>query len=200
MTDFQTRIVTKGGRIRFSFVHVFEPHQMEKNGQKIGQPSYSVQILIRKDDTENIELIKAGMAAAFQKGLKEKWNGVRPAELRNPLKDGDLSDHTKRPEHAGHFWMNVTMAAFDKTGAPKPKPVVVNAGLTRITDPVDFYSGCFGNISINFYPYNTLGNGVSAGLQNIQKTADGENLGGGNGNPAADFGDASTAEASNDFF
>jgi hypothetical protein len=62
---------------------------------------------------------------------------------------------------------------------------------------VEFYSGCYGNISINFFPYNTLGNGVSAGLQNIQKTADGESLGGGNVAPTSDFG--GTDPATDDF-
>ena len=38
-------------------------------------------------------------------------------------------------------------------------------------------SGCYGRVSLNFFPYNQKGNkGVGAGLQNVQKVADGEAL------------------------
>ena len=47
-------------------------------------------------------------------------------------------------------------------------------------DNDDFYSGCYGSASINFFPYNTKGNkGVAAGLNNVIKTRDGERLAGG---------------------
>jgi hypothetical protein len=199
--EFQTRVVTVGGRIRFSYVKVFEPGQMEKNGQKIGEPKYSVQIWIKKDDVENLKIIQGGIQEAFQKGLKEKWGGVKPVDIRNPLRDADLlpaDKLEKNPAIKGHYFMSVSMNAFGKDKTPKPKPVVVGPNpAIRITDPVEFYSGCYGNISINFFPYNTLGNGVSAGLQNIQKTADGESLGGGNVAPTSDFG--GTDPATDDF-
>ena len=41
------------------------------------------------------------------------------------------------------------------------------------------YSGCYCNVSVNFYPFNANGNkGVAAGLSNIQFIRDGERLSG----------------------
>ncbi len=41
------------------------------------------------------------------------------------------------------------------------------------------YSGCYCNVSVNFYPFNANGNrGVAAGLSNIQFVKDGERLSG----------------------
>ena len=49
------------------------------------------------------------------------------------------------------------------------------------------YSGCYGQISVTFYSFNTTGNrGIAAGLGNIQKLRDGEPLGG-KANAAEEF-------------
>lgn len=46
-----------------------------------------------------------------------------------------------------------------------------------ITDPKDFYSGCYGRAAIKFFPYNRDGNsGIGCCLYNIQKLEDGEVL------------------------
>ena len=47
-------------------------------------------------------------------------------------------------------------------------------------DKEEFYSGCYGRASINFYAFNVSGNkGIAAGLNNLQKLEDGERLSGG---------------------
>ena len=67
------------------------------------------------------------------------------------------------------------------------KPGVVDNDLNPIIDPSEFYSGCYGRASITFYPYNSNGSkGIACGLNNIQKTDDGEQLGGGS-SAASDF-------------
>ena len=49
----------------------------------------------------------------------------------------------------------------------------------EIIDTTEFYSGCYGKASINFYAYNTNGNkGIACGLNNLMKTKDGEALAG----------------------
>ncbi len=43
----------------------------------------------------------------------------------------------------------------------------------------EIYSGIYARFSINFYAFNTNGNkGIACGLNNVQKLADGEALGG----------------------
>lgn len=64
-----------------------------------------------------------------------------------------------------------------------------------ITDQEEFYSGCYGYASINFYPFNAKGNvGVAAGLNNVMKVKDGESLGG-RVSADADFAEVDMADA-----
>ncbi|MFR9069483.1 MAG: ssDNA-binding protein, partial [Paraclostridium sp.] len=75
-----------------------------------------------------------------------------------------------RPEYKNHFYINTNS---------KYKPQVVNRELKEITNPEQLYNGCYGRVSINFYPYNHLesGNcGIAAGLLNIQKLRDGQRI------------------------
>ena len=59
--------------------------------------------------------------------------------------------------------------------------------MQRILDQSEVYSGCYGQISVTFYGFNTNGNrGIAAGLGNIQKLRDGEPLGG-KANAAEEF-------------
>lgn len=68
------------------------------------------------------------------------------------------------------------------------RPGIVDINLNPIIEKEDFYSGCYGRASINFYAFNTNGNkGVACGLNNLQKLADGERLSGGS-SAEEDFG------------
>ena len=61
----------------------------------------------------------------------------------------------------------------------KTRPGIVDLAKHEIMDTSEVYSGCYCRFSINFYPFSTSGNnGVAAGLNNIQKMADGVPLGG----------------------
>ncbi len=156
-----TKVVT--GKARLSYVHLFQPRE----GQDGGEPKYSVCVLIPKTDKATLDKVKAAIEAAKQAGAA-KFGGKIPAGLKNPLRDGD----TERdgPEYKGHYFINASS---------KQKPGVVDAQLNAVLDQQEVYSGCFGRVSLNFYAYNTNGNkGVGAGLQNVQKLADGEPLSG----------------------
>jgi hypothetical protein len=57
---------------------------------------------------------------------------------------------------------------------------MVGPDMQPIISTDEFYSGCYGRASINFYAFSVDGNkGIAAGLNNVQKLADGERLGGG---------------------
>ena len=61
----------------------------------------------------------------------------------------------------------------------KDAPQVVDRRVQRVTDPMMVYSGCYCNVTVNFYPFNINGNrGVAAGLGNVQFVRDGERLSG----------------------
>ena len=59
------------------------------------------------------------------------------------------------------------------------KPSIVDKDLNPIMTQEEFYSGCYGRASINFYAFNVQSKGVAAGLNNLQKLEDGEMLAGG---------------------
>lgn len=152
------------GKVRFSYVHVFKPWA----GNEGQEPKYSVCVLIPKSDKKTLEKIQKAIEEAKQEG-KEVWGGKIPAKISTPLRDGD-EERPDQPEFRGHYFFNANS---------KYKPGLVDKNLDPILDESEFYSGCYGRVSVNFYPYNVSGNrGIAAGLNNIQKLADGEPLGG----------------------
>lgn len=73
---------------RLSYAHLWEPDSI--NGS---EPKYSVSCIIDKDDKETIAKIKKAIEVAKDEG-KGKWGGKIPANLKLPLRDGDID----RPE------------------------------------------------------------------------------------------------------
>lgn len=166
MSEKTTKVIT--GEVRFSYVHLFEPYS-SFDGQ---DPAYSATLLIPKSDKKTLKAIKDAQAAAAEAG-KAKFNGKLPAHLKTTLRDGDTDDSvdvSENPEYAGNMFIRVSS---------KTKPGVVDKNVQEIIDPSEIYSGMYGRASINFFAYNTAGNrGISAGLNNVQKTKDGDFLGG----------------------
>lgn len=166
-----TKVIT--GKVRLSYAHIFQPQSI--NG---GDEKYSVSLLIPKEDKETLRKIKAAIEAAKQLGISNKWGGKEPANLKLPLRDGDV----ERPDddaYAGHYFLNAT--SLTKPGIAKPvgKTPDGKTKFEEITDSTEVYSGCYARVSINFYPFNVNGNkGIAVGLGNIVKVQDGEPLGG----------------------
>jgi hypothetical protein len=156
-------------KFRVMYPNVFRPRENTKeDGTKVME--YSLHIVFPKG-TDLSAITKAITDAAIEKwgADKSKW----PKNLRNPVrkneereKDGKLPDGY---EEGGHF-MNVRS---------KQKPGLVDANRQAIIDETAFYAGCWARAQINPYTYEAKGNkGVSFGLQNVQKMADGEPLSG----------------------
>ena len=129
-----------------------------------------------KKDTKTIAAIKAAIEQA-KKDSVSKWGGKVPANLKLPLRDGDI-DRPDDEAYTGCYFFNANS---------RQAPQVVDAKVQPILDQNEVYSGCYGKISVTFYGYNSNGNrGIAAGLGNIQKLKDGESLGG-RSNAADDF-------------
>lgn len=179
-----TKVITSG-LVRFSYAAVFEPKAMEGQEKK----KYSVSVLIKKSDKKNIAAIEAAVEAAKQAGKASKFAG-KITGLKLPMRDGDI-DRSDDPVYAGHMFV---------TASSDMKPQVVDEDLNPILDREEFYSGCYGRISMNFYPFNAAGNkGVACGLNNIQKLKDGEKLSGG-ASAEDDFGEMSADNGDDDDF
>ena len=115
-----------------------------------------------------MEKIRAAIENAKKESLS-KWGGKIPPNLKLPLRDGDI----ERPDdeaYADSWFLNANS---------RQAPQVVDRKVQPILEQSEVYSGCYGQISVTFYGFNTNGNrGVTCGLQNIQKWCDGEPLNG----------------------
>lgn len=148
---------------RFSYLHCWELAGI--NGS---EPKYSVSAIIPKSDKTTINKIKNAIEQV-KKESASVWGGKVPPNLKTPLRDGD-EDRPDDEAYADSYFLNANS---------KQKPQVVDNKVQPIIDQNEVYSGCYGNISVNFYAYSANGNkGIAAGLSNIQKLKDGESLGG----------------------
>ena len=173
------------GEVRFSYEHVWEPASMDNDPN--AKKKYSVSVIIPKSDKKSVEICKRAIKAAMQKGLESKFGGKdvshRP-NFKNPLRDGD-TERDGDPAYANSYFINAS---------DNRQPGIVDNNRQPITDRNEFYSGCYGYVSINFYPFNSNGNmGIAAGLSNVMKTRDGEAFDG-RTTPDDDFADVDIPE------
>lgn len=157
------------GEIRFSFANVFVP---KRNEDGEGDPKYSCQILIPKDNKEALKLIEEATAAAAAKGKETKWGGKTPALLKKPLRDGAEKEDDD-PTYEGMMFLNCS-------NKRKPGVQVLDDGMRYEANEDDFYSGCWGAVTLDFFPYDHKGNkGIGVSLGNCIKLRDDERLAGG---------------------
>ena len=173
MDTNSTKVVT--GKVRFCYANVFEPTAMNE-GDAL---KYNVCILISKEDEKTLKKIKDAINAAIELGKSKLVNsqGKVPSNLKNPLRDGD-KERGDDPTFEGHYFINANSSR---------KPGIVDKDLNPIMDKDEFYSGCYGRASINFYAYNVSSKGIACGLNNLQKLSDGPMLAGGS-SAESDFG------------
>ena len=149
---------------RISFANIWEPKAI--NG---GDEKYSVSCLIPKSDKKTLARIQKAVEAAKEDGKTRKWGGKIPPNLKLPLRDGDI-DRPDDENYEDCYFLNASS---------KDAPQVVDRKVNPVLDPMMVYSGCYCNVSVNFYAFNANGNrGVAAGLGNIQFVRDGERLSG----------------------
>lgn len=159
-----TKVIT--GKVRFSYVKVFDP-EIDKNGKE----NYSVSLIIDKKDKKTLDAIEKAVDNAKQAGITKLGgkNGKIPGNLKLPLRDGD-KDREDDEAYAGKMFVNAKC---------RTRPGIVYKNGQPIIDTTDFYSGCYGYASISFYAFNTDGNkGIACSLNNLMKLEDGEPLGG----------------------
>lgn len=170
-----TKVTT--GKVRFCYANVFEPTAMNEGDI----PKYNICILIPKDDEKTVNAIRKAIEAAKQAGKAKlaNKNGQIPANaaLKLPLRDGD-AERPDDPAFENMYFINANS---------NRRPGIVDKNLAPIMEREEFYSGCYGRASINFYAFNVSSKGIAAGLNNLQKLSDGEMLAGGS-TPDEDFG------------
>jgi hypothetical protein len=137
-------------------------------------------ILVDKKDKETLTKINSAVDK-FKTDAKAVtiWGSKFLASFKTPLRDGDTErDTDKYPEYKGHYFINANTYN---------KPSVVDAKMNDIIDKSELYSGCYGRVSIMPAAYNVDGNkGIKFYLNNVQKLAEGEPLGGAGASNASD--------------
>jgi hypothetical protein len=164
------------GEVRFSYPKLF------KADPESGK--YSLCVLISKDNTKAIDLIKKATQAAAQNGAQKFWSGKIPPTLKKPLRDGD-EEHPDDPAFANCYFFNCSNQYPPKVGMYDD-----DLGARVEATELDVYAGSYGLVTVQFYPFNTNGNrGVGASLGNVLKTRDGDRLAGSSESLDDSFGD-----------
>lgn len=185
-----THVVT--GKVRFSYEHIMKPYANTTNDPG-AEPKYSVTVLVPKTDTATKTRIDAGIAAAKKRGLETKRykDGTPVEKLPTPIYDGDgyrADGYTPFGPECKGMWVFTASCGQDR------RPEVVDAGGSPIIDPTQIYSGIWGRVAVDFFPYNFAGKqGVGCSLCNVQKLADDTPLGASRPTAADDFGATGTA-------
>ena len=149
---------------RISFANIWEAKSIQGS-----DPKYSVSCVIPKSDKATLAKINAAVEAAKEEAKSKKWGGKIPSGLKLPLRDGDI-DRPDDETYTNCMFLNATSSE---------KPAVVDRKVQPILDPMQVYSGCYCNVSVSIYGFNTNGNrGVAASLSNVQWLKDGERLSG----------------------
>ena len=135
--------------VRFSYCSLFQPVTPFNNPN--GDPKYRTTILLPKSDVQTKALIDQAIEQAAVEGVSKKWGGVRPQKIPHPVYDGDgtrPSDGAEYgPECKGHWVF---------TASSSTAPIVVDRQRQNIINPVEVYSGMYGNVNVTFYPYWTV--------------------------------------------
>lgn len=165
--------------VRLSYTHLDKPY-----AQQPGQEAkYSATILVPKQPGTNKGAIDFAIAEATRKAV-EKYGKAFPSAPKISVHDGDgtrPSDNQPFGDECRGCWVF--------TAGNKQKIDVVDTNLQLILDPTAVYSGMYANVGVTFFGYNAPQNkGVGVALDNVQKIADGEPLGGTRASAEDDFG------------
>ena len=169
------------GEVRLSYVHLFKPYAAQPGQEE----KFSVTCLLPKTDVATKQRIDMAIEAAKQRGLKDRWNGVMPPNVPNPVWDGDgvRADGTPFGPECKGCWVFTASSKADR-------PIeVVDMQLNPIIDQSQVYSGMYAQVNFTAFPYFSAGKkGIGFGLGPVRKTRDGEVLGGGRMTAAQAFG------------
>lgn len=146
---------------RVSFPYVFRPQKAMEAGK---DPKFSL-VMLFPPGADLTALKNAALAA-----ITEKWGADKTKwpKLRLPFRD--QGEKTQEGYVKGAVFITATS---------KQKPGLVDQGVQPIIDETQFYAGCYAKATLRAFTYENTGNkGVSFGLQNVQKTRDGESLSG----------------------
>ena len=167
------------GEARMNWPRVFEPESFN-----VGEPKYSVVLTFPKDNDELYDKIQQAIDECAEKAKTTMFSGKLPKNFQLPeIKDGDEDF-----DNEGYPGMWVLKASSKyKPEVVKRMKVAGKGQFVEISDPEEFYAGCYGYASVTFRAYALdVNKGISCQLNSLLKTRDGERFGS-SGNAQTDF-------------
>lgn len=166
------RLITP--EFRVSYPHLFKA-QAPKDGDK---KKFSVTMLIKKTSDmmgtspdgqpRSIKRIIRNAKIAEFGPDKSDW----PEGLQSPIVDGDSPKFRDKEGYKG-CWVIKAATGEDQ------RPSVVDRDMNPITEPADFYPGCYARAYIYAYAWEYMGKqGIGFILDHVQKLRDGKSFGG----------------------
>jgi hypothetical protein len=153
---------------RLMFVNLKQARKIDpKNADE--QPKFQLTINFspKAQATKQFKRLKK----AVEDTIANKWGDNPPRKLRRPFLTVDDLDEIPDGIEEGDVFLRLS-----STGRPE----VVDRDVEPILNLDEVYSGCYGIVNVQCYPWEhqTGGKGVSFGLGPVQKTRDGDPLGG----------------------
>ncbi len=152
---------------RVSYPHVFKATSMDGKN-----PKFSITMLYKKtQDLSALQLaVKHAKIALFGPD-KEDW-----PKMASPFKNGDSPENADKDGYKGHW-------AVKASSNENARPGVVNyPECDPITDPTEFYAGCYARASVFArvweFPLNSGLYGIHFILDHVQKMKEGKPFGG----------------------
>lgn len=171
------------GEIRLTYAHLDKPWSY--SGDE-ATAKYQTGVLINKQDGTSLNTIKEDYDRAVKDGVERYGTGFKakatplvrqPGTNKGLLIDCDEDErYSNDSAYQGHYLLNLKASTA-------PVVMAVECGkraLTKEEIPDVVYSGCYGYVTFNFYPYSKGMTGIAAGLANVIKTRDGKSFGGRN--------------------
>lgn len=144
---------------RVLWPHLFKPSA--PTGVKNAEPKYSMSLLF--ENSQDVDSLRA----LADKAIKAKWGSKAPHNLMLPFSNAvDKNVDCEKED-----------AVLVKTSSSY-QPVVFDINFDNMTNPNDFYSGCYARAQLKAAAYDSGANkGVIFYLLSTKKTKDGERLG-----------------------
>jgi len=154
-------------------------------------PKFKATLLIPKNDPQ-VKAIEAKILAVLKEKYPQKAEQMLKSIRGNPNKfcfqDGDTKSYD------GYEGM---MALSAKSTS---RPLIIGTDRTPLAEEDGKpYAGCYVNMSVDFFVYDSQGVGVSASLRGVQFVRDGDSFGGGRPADVDEFADVAEGADAGDF-
>jgi len=153
--------------VQLGYPHLWEARPIMQQGRPIGEPRFSVNLVLPANpDPRIVEQIKGAIVAAWEAKWPDATKRPPLASLRVPFVWGD----TAFPEDPNCRGRWVVLCAAKADSPPQVVEDLNGSGLyTQVVDRAKVYPGCEAHVNVGIYGYDMgpQNRGISAGLNGV---------------------------------